>query len=359
MIEKHIILEDIDPVMFYGVGNGNLQMIKSLYPKLRIVARDNVIRVLGDEEEMAKAEEDIELMRKHLAKYNMLNEEDILDIVKGKQTKADSVKGVLVYSISGRPIKSRSENQQQLIEAYEKNDMIFAVGPAGTGKTYLSIALAVKALKEKAIKKIILSRPAVEAGEKLGFLPGDMKDKIDPYLQPLYDALEDMIPAVKLQDMMEKHIIQIAPLAFMRGRTLSDAVVILDEAQNTTSQQIRMFLTRMGMNTKMIITGDLTQIDLPREQRSGLKEALKILEGVEGIGVVKLGQKDIVRHKLVSHNILLPQFHDSDAFYSFQDLERLFQSASLFARQVYLCQVACNDHLGVHTHTGEEHSDLL
>ncbi|MQN15949.1 PhoH family protein [Segatella copri] len=300
MIEKHIVLEDIDPVMFYGVNNAHLQMIKSLYPKLRIVARDNVIRVLGDEEEMAKVEEDIEQMRKHLLKYNMLNDEDILDIVKGKQTKADSVKGVLVYSISGRPIKSRSENQQQLIDAYEKNDMVFAVGPAGTGKTYLSIALAVKALKEKVIKKIILSRPAVEAGEKLGFLPGDMKDKIDPYLQPLYDALEDMIPAVKLQDMMEKHIIQIAPLAFMRGRTLSDAVVILDEAQNTTSQQIRMFLTRMGMNTKMIITGDLTQIDLPREQRSGLKEALKILEGVEGIGVVKLGQKDIVRHKLVT-----------------------------------------------------------
>ncbi len=300
MIEKHIVLEDIDPVMFYGVNNAHLQMIKSLYPKLRIVARDNVIRVLGDEEEMAKVEEDIEQMRKHLLKYNMLNDEDILDIVKGKQTKADSVKGVLVYSISGRPIKSRSENQQQLINAYEKNDMVFAVGPAGTGKTYLSIALAVKALKEKAIKKIILSRPAVEAGEKLGFLPGDMKDKIDPYLQPLYDALEDMIPAVKLQDMMEKHIIQIAPLAFMRGRTLSDAVVILDEAQNTTSQQIRMFLTRMGMNTKMIITGDLTQIDLPREQRSGLKEALKILDGVEGIGVVKLGQKDIVRHKLVT-----------------------------------------------------------
>ena len=300
MIEKHIVLEDIDPVMFYGVNNAHLQMIKSLYPKLRIVARDNVIRVLGDEEEMAKVEEDIEQMRKHLLKYNMLNDEDILDIVKGKQTKADSVKGVLVYSISGRPIKSRSGNQQQLIDAYEKNDMVFAVGPAGTGKTYLSIALAVKALKEKAIKKIILSRPAVEAGEKLGFLPGDMKDKIDPYLQPLYDALEDMIPAVKLQDMMEKHIIQIAPLAFMRGRTLSDAVVILDEAQNTTSQQIRMFLTRMGMNTKMIITGDLTQIDLPREQRSGLKEALKILDGVEGIGVVKLGQKDIVRHKLVT-----------------------------------------------------------
>ena len=300
MIEKHIVLEDIDPVMFYGVNNAHLQMIKSLYPKLRIVARDNVIRVLGDEEEMAKVEEDIEQMRKHLLKYNMLNDEDILDIVKGKQTKADSVKGVLVYSISGRPIKSRSENQQQLIDAYEKNDMVFAVGPAGTGKTYLSIALAVKALKEKAIKKIILSRPAVEAGEKLGFLPGDMKDKIDPYLQPLYDALEDMIPAVKLQDMMEKHIIQIAPLAFMRGRTLSDAVVILDEAQNTTSQQIRMFITRMCMNNKMIITGVLTEIDLPREQRSGLKEALKILDGVEGIGVVKLGQKDIVRHKLVT-----------------------------------------------------------
>ena len=300
MIEKHIVLEDIDPVMFYGVNNAHLQMIKSLYPKLRIVARDNVLRVLGDEEEMAKAEEDIEQMRKHLAKYNMLSEEDILDIVKGKQTKADSVKGVLVYSISGKPIKSRSENQQRLIDAYEKNDMVFAVGPAGTGKTYLSIALAVKALKEKTAKKIILSRPAVEAGEKLGFLPGDMKDKIDPYLQPLYDALEDMIPAVKLQDMMEKHIIQIAPLAFMRGRTLSDAVVILDEAQNTTSQQIRMFLTRMGMNTKMVITGDLTQIDLPREQRSGLKEALRILDGVEGIGVVHLAQKDIVRHKLVT-----------------------------------------------------------
>ena len=280
MIEKHIVLEDVDPVMFYGVNNAHLQMIKSLYPKLRIVARDNVLRVLGDEEEMAKAEEEIERMRIHLLKYNTLTEEDILDIVKGKQTKADTVKGVLVYSISGKPIKSRSENQQKLIDAYEKNDMVFAVGPAGTGKTYLSIALAVRALKDKVAKKIILSRPAVEAGEKLGFLPGDMKDKIDPYLQPLYDSLEDMIPAVKLQDMMEKHIIQIAPLAFMRGRTLSDAIVILDEAQNTTSQQIRMFLTRMGTNTKMIITGDMTQIDLPRDQRSGLKEALKILEGV-------------------------------------------------------------------------------
>ncbi len=298
--------------MFYGIGNSHLQMVKSLYPKLRIVARDNVLRVLGDEEEMAKAEEDIEHMRRHLLKYNTLTEEDILDIVKGKQTKADAVKDVLVYSIGGKPIKSRSENQQKLIDAYEKNDMVFAVGPAGTGKTYLSIALAVRALKDKTAKKIILSRPAVEAGEKLGFLPGDMKDKIDPYLQPLYDALEDMLPAVKLQDMMEKRTIQIAPLAFMRGRTLSDAIVILDEAQNTTSQQIRMFLTRMGTNTKMIITGDLTQVDLPHEQRSGLKEALGILEGVEGIGVVYLGQKDIVRHKLVTRIVNAYERHDKE-----------------------------------------------
>lgn len=300
MIEKHIVLEDIDPVAFYGVGNSHLQMIRSLFPKLRVVARDNIIRVLGDEEEMCAFEEKIEVMRKHVLKYNSISEEDILDIFKGNKTKADAVKGVLVYSLTGRPIKSRSENQQKLIDAYEKNDMVFAVGPAGTGKTYLSIALAVKALKEKTAKKIILSRPAVEAGEKLGFLPGDMKDKIDPYLQPLYDALEDMLPAVKLQDMMEKHVIQIAPLAFMRGRTLSDAVVILDEAQNTTPAQIRMFLTRMGWNTKMIITGDMTQIDLPREQKSGLKEALRILSNVEGISVVNLTHKDIVRHKLVT-----------------------------------------------------------
>ena len=257
LIEKHIVLEDIDPVVFYGVNNSHLQMIKSLFPKLRIVARDNVIRVLGDEDEMAKFEEGVESMQHHVLKYNALTDEDILDIIKGRKTKNDAVKGVLVYSISGRPIKSKSENQQKLVEAYEHCDMVFAVGPAGTGKTYLSIALAVRALKDKVVKRIILSRPAVEAGEKLGFLPGDMKDKFDPYLQPLYDALEDMIPAVKLQDMMEKHIIQIAPLAFMRGRTLSDAVVILDEAQNTTPQQIRMFLTRMGWNTKMIITGDM------------------------------------------------------------------------------------------------------
>lgn len=311
MIEKHIVLEDIDPVTFYGVNNDHLQMLKSLFPKLRIVARGNVIRILGDEEEMAKIEEDIELMQKHVLKYNSITEEDILDIVHDHKTKADAIKDVVVYSISGRPIKSRSENQQKLIEAYNTSDMVFAVGPAGTGKTYLSIALAVKALKEKAAKKIILSRPAVEAGEKLGFLPGDMKDKIDPYLQPLYDSLEDMIPAVKLQDMMEKHIIQIAPLAFMRGRTLSDAVVILDEAQNTTPAQIRMFLTRMGWNTKMIITGDMTQIDLPHEQKSGLKEALRILGDVEGISVVELGKKDIVRHKLVTRIVNAYEAYDS------------------------------------------------
>ena len=295
MIEKHLVLEDIDPVVFYGVGNGHLQMIRSLYPKLRIVARDNVIRVLGDEEQMAAFEENVEKMRQHVLRFNSLKEEDILDIIKGKRTKDDIPEGVVVYSMSGRPIKPRTANQQKLIEAYEANDMIFAVGPAGTGKTYLSIALAVKALKEKTAKKIILSRPAVEAGEKLGFLPGDMKEKIDPYLQPLYDALEDMLPQVKLQDMMEKHIIQIAPLAFMRGRTLSDAVVILDEAQNTTP-----------------ITGDMTQIDLPHSQKSGLIEALHILNNVEGIGVVNLDRSDIVRHKLVTRIVNAYEEYDKE-----------------------------------------------
>ncbi|RRD02393.1 PhoH family protein [Prevotella sp. OH937_COT-195] len=312
MTEKHIVLEDIDPVMFYGVGNNHLQMIKALFPKLRITARDNVLRMLGDEEQMDNAEKAIETMRKHVLHYNSISEEDILDIANGRKTKDESVKGVVAYSISGRPIKARSENQQKLIDAFENDDMIFAVGPAGTGKTYLSIALAVRAMKEKQAKKIILSRPAVEAGEKLGFLPGDMKDKIDPYLQPLYDALEDMIPAVKLQDMMDKHIIQIAPLAFMRGRTLSDAVVILDEAQNTTSAQLRMFLTRMGWNTKMIVTGDMTQIDLPNDTRSGLREAMRILKGVEGISFVELNKKDIVRHKLVTRIVNAYEAYDKD-----------------------------------------------
>ena len=312
MIEKHIVLEDIDTVMFYGVGNAHLQMIRSLFPKLRIVARDNVIRVLGDEEQMAVFEENVEQLRRHLMKFNSLHEEDILNIIRGGRSQ-EVPDDVVVYSMSGRPIKARTANQQRLVDLYKSNDMIFAVGPAGTGKTYLSIALAVKALKEKTAKKIILSRPAVEAGEKLGFLPGDMKDKIDPYLQPLYDALEDMLPQVKLQDMMEKHIIQIAPLAFMRGRTLSDAVVILDEAQNTTPAQIRMFLTRMGWNTKMIITGDMTQIDLPHTQKSGLIEALRVLDQLEGIGVVRLDRSDIVRHKLVTKIVNAYEQYDKES----------------------------------------------
>ena len=298
--------------MLYGAGNGHLQIIKSLYPKLRIVARDNVLRVLGDQEQMERFEQSIELMRQHVLKYNTIGEEDIIDIVSGHKTKEEGVKGVIVYSITGRPIKARSENQQRLVEAYEQKDMVFAIGPAGTGKTYTAIALAVKALKEKTARKIILCRPAVEAGEKLGFLPGDMKDKIDPYLQPLYDALEDMIPQVKLQDMMEKKVIQIAPLAFMRGRTLSDAVVILDEAQNTTPAQIRMFLTRMGWNTKMMITGDLTQVDLPKGQRSGLREAYDLLRDIEGISFIEMNQKDIVRHKLVTRIVNAYEQYDKE-----------------------------------------------
>lgn len=300
MIEKHIVLEDIDPVIFYGVNNTNIQMIKALFPKLRIVARGNVIKVMGDEEEMCAFEESIIALEKHCAKYNSLNEEIILDIVKGNSPKIEKTGDAIVFSVTGKPITPRSENQLKLVREFEKNDMLFAIGPAGSGKTYTAIALAVRALKNKEIKKIILSRPAVEAGEKLGFLPGDMKDKIDPYLQPLYDALQDMIPAAKLKEYMELNIIQIAPLAFMRGRTLNDAVVILDEAQNTTTQQIKMFLTRMGMNTKMIVTGDMTQIDLPSSQTSGLVQALKILKGVKGISFIELNKKDIVRHKLVT-----------------------------------------------------------
>ncbi len=300
MIEKHIALEDVDPVIFYGVNNANIQMIKALFPKLRIVARGNIIKVMGDEEEMCAFEEAVVAMEKHCVKFNSLNEEIILDIVKGNPPKIEKTGDAIVFSVTGKPITPRSENQLKLVHEFEKNDMIFAIGPAGSGKTYTAIALAVRALKNKEIKKIILSRPAVEAGEKLGFLPGDMKDKIDPYLQPLYDALQDMIPPAKLKEYMELNIIQIAPLAFMRGRTLNDAVVILDEAQNTTTQQIKMFLTRMGMNTKMIVTGDMTQIDLPPSQASGLVQALKILKDVKGISFIELNKKDIVRHKLVT-----------------------------------------------------------
>ena len=322
MIERHIILEDIDPVAFYGVGNSHLQMLKALFPKLRITARDNVIRILGDEQHIEAFEQKVGQMQRHVLKFNRITEEDILNIMNGERTNDEIANGVVVYNVSGRPIKSRSENQQRLIDAFEKDDMVFAVGPAGTGKTYLSIALAVRALKEKQAKKIILSRPAVEAGEKLGFLPGDMKDKIDPYLQPLYDALEDMIPAVKLQDMMAKHVIQIAPLAYMRGRTLSDAVVILDEAQNTTPAQLRMFLTRMGWNTKMVITGDMTQIDLPRESRSGLHEAVRVLRDVDGISFVELSKKDIVRHKLVTRIVNAYETFDKNSSESKEKQEK-------------------------------------
>lgn len=300
MIEKMIVLEDIDLVTFYGVNNVHLQMIKALYPKLRIVARGNVIKVMGDEEEMCAFEENIDKMQKHCAKYNSLNEDTILSIIKGESANTGGDGAAICYSVTGKPIAPRSDNQKALVNAYNEDDMLFAIGPAGSGKTYVSIALAVRALKNKEVRKIILSRPAVEAGEKLGFLPGDMKEKIDPYLQPLYDALQDMIPAQKLTEYMEQNIIQIAPLAFMRGRTLNDAVVILDEAQNTTTQQIKMFLTRMGQNTKMIITGDMTQIDLPRGVKSGLKEAREVLTGVKGISFIEMNEKDIVRHRLVT-----------------------------------------------------------
>ena len=312
MIEKHIVLEDIDPVILYGAGNTHLQMIRALFPKLRIVARDNVIRVLGDEEQMCAFEENIETIRRHVLKFNHIGEEDILEIVKGGKTSNEMPEGVVVYTMAGKPVKPRSEKQQQLVDAFNRSDMVFAVGPAGTGKTYLSIALAVKALKEKTIKKIILSRPAVEAGEKLGFLPGDMKDKIDPYLQPLYDALEDMIPAAKLREYMETGVIQIAPLAFMRGRTLNDAVIILDEAQNTTTHQIKMFLTRLGMNAKMVVTGDVTQIDLPRTTVSGLVQALRVLREVPGVGRVQFEKKDIVRHPLVQRIVEAYERHDEE-----------------------------------------------
>lgn len=300
MIEKHFILEEADPVIFYGANNVNIKMLRALCPKLRIMARDNVVRVMGGEEDMAAFEEVFQKLEKHCTKYNRLQEEDILNIIKGNSTASEHTGDVIVYSTGGKPITPRTENQRRLVEAYDKCDMIFAIGPAGSGKTYTAIALAVKALKAKEVKKIILSRPAVEAGEKLGFLPGDMKDKIDPYLQPLYDALQEMIPAAKLQEYMDTNVIQIAPLAFMRGRTLNDAVVILDEAQNTTTAQIKMFLTRMGWNTKMIVTGDRTQIDLPPSQKSGLIEAQRILQGIEGIAFIEMNKKDIIRHKLVT-----------------------------------------------------------
>jgi phosphate starvation-inducible PhoH-like protein len=299
MIERIVIIDQADPVSFYGVNNANMQLIRNLFPKLRMGARGSVIKVIGDEAETAEFEKKIKELEQYCAKYNKLTEEVILDVIKGDTPHEMKADDVIIYGVNGKPISARTPNQQKLVNTFLHNDLTFALGPAGTGKTYVAIALAVRALKNREVKKIILSRPAVEAGEKLGFLPGDMKDKIDPYLQPLYDALEDMIPAVKLKEYMETNVIQIAPLAFMRGRTLNDAVIVLDEAQNTTTHQIKMFLTRMGMNAKMIITGDVTQIDLPRSTPSGLIQALRILHDINGIGRIEFGKKDIVRHPLV------------------------------------------------------------
>ena len=313
MIERIVIIDNADPVSFYGVNNSNMHLIRNLFPKLRMAARGSVIKVMGDDAETAEFEKKIKELEAYCAQYNKLTEDVILDIIKGnKPADRHSDGGVIIYGVNGKPISARTPNQHKLVEAFRNNDLTFALGPAGTGKTYVAIALAVKALKNREVKKIILSRPAVEAGEKLGFLPGDMKDKIDPYLQPLYDALEDMIPAVKLKEYMETKVIQIAPLAFMRGRTLNDAVIVLDEAQNTTTHQIKMFLTRLGVNAKMIITGDATQIDLPRTVNSGLIQALRILNGIQGIGKVEFGKKDIVRHQLVQRIVEAYQAYDEE-----------------------------------------------
>ncbi|MCM1110754.1 MAG: PhoH family protein [Clostridium sp.] len=312
MIERIVIIDSADPVSFYGVNNSNMQLIRNLFPKLKIAARGSVIKALGDEAETAEFEKKIHELEQYCCKFNKLPEEAILDIVHGTTPQDLKSDGVIIFGVNGKPISARTPNQQLLVDTFRKNDLTFALGPAGTGKTYIAIALAVRALKNKEVRKIILSRPAVEAGEKLGFLPGDMKDKIDPYLQPLYDALEDMIPAVKLKEYMESKVIQIAPLAFMRGRTLNDAVIVLDEAQNTTTHQIKMFLTRLGMNAKMIITGDGTQIDLPRSTQSGLIQALRILRDVPGIGRIEFGKKDIVRHALVQRIVEAYERHDKE-----------------------------------------------
>ena len=299
MNERTVIIDQIDPQTFYGVNNNNINLIRNLFPKLRIAARGNVIKVIGEENETLDFEHKIHEVEDYAVKYNKLTEDVIIDIVKGDAPKAIDAEGVIIFGQNGRPISPRNPNQARMVKSFAENDLTFALGPAGTGKTYIAIALAVAALKNRQCRRIILSRPAVEAGEKLGFLPGDMKDKIDPYLRPLYDALEDMIPQVKLKEYMETEAIQIAPLAFMRGRTLNDAIIILDEAQNTTKHQMKMFLTRLGHNAKMIVTGDTTQIDLPREVQSGLIQALRILRGVKGIGIIEYEKKDIVRHPLV------------------------------------------------------------
>ncbi len=291
--------EHTDTTIFYGINNVNIQLLKNLHPNLRLMARGHVIKTIGSKDEIEKFNQILTKLEDFSKTNNSLTEENIIEIVKGNAPVEIKFDNLILHGVNGKSIMARTKNQQKLVKDFETNDLLFAIGPAGSGKTYTAIALAVRSLKNKEIKKIILSRPAVEAGEKLGFLPGDMKEKIDPYLQPLYDALQDMITPLKLREYMENGTIQIAPLAFMRGRTLSDAVVILDEAQNTTTQQIKMFLTRMGLNAKMIITGDMTQIDLPMQQKSGLIDALEVLRNVKGIAKIEFDKSDIVRHKLV------------------------------------------------------------
>ena len=300
MQEKIIELTDnIDLVVFYGVNNANMRLLKNLFPKVKIVARNNIIKIQGTEVDINNLERIFGMLQKYCEEYNILDEKQILAIIDGSHVAERKADNLILHGIGGKSIVARTPNQRKLTEKFDSNDLLFAVGPAGSGKTYTAIALAVRALKNKEVRRIILSRPAVEAGEKLGFLPGDMKEKIAPYLQPLYDALLDMLPAEKVKSHIETGIIQIAPLAFMRGRTLNDAIVILDEAQNTTNHQIKMFLTRMGLNTKMIITGDITQIDLPPRQKSGLIDAVETLKGIKGIEVVEFNKNDIVRHSLV------------------------------------------------------------
>jgi phosphate starvation-inducible PhoH-like protein len=301
--ELIIELEEIAPKEFFGEHNTNIELLKKYFPKLKIVARGNKIKAFGDQELLEEFDRRLTMLMNHFAKYNKLDE-NVIERVLTSQSSDDyntSAKSgtVLVHGVNGKQIKALTVNQRKLVESMHKNDMVFAIGPAGTGKTYVGVALAVQALKNKEVRRIILTRPAVEAGEKLGFLPGDLKEKLDPYMQPLYDALRDMIPAEKLENYIEKGIIQIAPLAFMRGRTLDNAFVILDEGQNTTHNQMKMFLTRMGRSAKFMITGDPGQIDLPRRTVSGLKEVLLILKDVEGVGIVFLDDKDVVRHKLV------------------------------------------------------------
>ena len=296
ILELH---EALDTATFYGVNNINILCLKNQHPDVRVVARGYQVKVIGSEPAITRFEQNLRKCENFCIKNNTLNEQQVLQLLHGEQPSEFLQNNLILHGVNGKSIVARSANQQLLVDAYDENDLLFAIGPAGSGKTYTAIALAVRALKNREVKRIILSRPAVEAGEKLGFLPGDMKEKIDPYLQPLYDALQDMIPGAKLNEYMERGVIQIAPLAFMRGRTLADAIVILDEAQNTTTAQLKMFLTRLGVHGKMIVTGDLTQIDLPASQKSGLKDAIERLKNIRGIAMVEFTQKDIVRHHLV------------------------------------------------------------